>query len=61
MDAIIIENKIRRNTTPNSTTRTFGPRGGVWEIWFTAFFYKHETTFRIINFIELSNLIPKSF
>jgi hypothetical protein len=52
MDAIIIENKIRRNTTPNSTTRTKGPRGGVWEIWFTAFFYKHESAFRVINFFE---------
>jgi hypothetical protein len=63
MDDMIIENKLRRNTTPeHSTTQTEGLRGGVFEgIWFTAFFYKHVTAYRVINFIELSNLNPKHF
>jgi hypothetical protein len=39
MDDMIIENKIRRNSTlEHSTTQTEGPRGGVFEgIWFKAF------------------------
>ena len=58
---MIKENKIR-STAPNKETRTFGPRffveGGIW---FTAFFYKHVTAFRVTNFIDLSNLISKLF
>jgi hypothetical protein len=37
MDDMIIENKIQRNTAPITTTRTFGPLGSDWGIWFKAF------------------------
>ena len=51
MDDMIIENKIR--STPPTQKR--GPLVRVSElggILFIAFFYKHVTTFRVINFIE---------
>ena len=57
-DDMIIENKKWWNTIPQWPRR--GPKIRVvlyWWIWFTAFFYKHVTTFRVINSHKKGELI----